>query len=546
MRWDTLRQDIRYTFRRLRHDAGFALAAVLIIGLGRRRQHHHLQRRQFPALPPAALPRLRAPRLDRQRRRGRRWRTLVRHHPRRQLPRLGPRHQILREPDVLLRVLRLRQLHHGRRGRSRTPDRCRRRAELPQLPRRQPELGRNFVDEECTWNGTPAVILTHGLWKRRFASDPHVIGRSVTLNDKVRTIVGVLPASFDFSTLFTPGSRVDMLVPFPLTQETDRWGNTLAVIGRLKPNVTVQQAQAEFDVINDQIRTAHPDRFAFGAKLTPSAGIPHRTIPPRPLRPALRGRRGAAGRLRQSLQPDAGPRRFPPQGDGDPVRAGRQPRTPGPPDAHRKRHPLVRRSSRRSRDSRTSESARSPPSTASASRFSGPCNWTASALLFTLLATLATGFLFGLVPALQISTAKESEALKDAGRGLSESRHSAWTRSILVVSEVAFACILLVGAGLLIRSFLHVLDVDLGFQPERAAAWRIDSRREVPGRRQALGLLRSPGAQRRSRSRCGIGRHHRCAAAQPRPQLGSRRTGRATIRKGNTRSPTRASSTGVI
>src|SRR5581483_11508570 len=54
-------------------------------------------------------------------------------------------------------------------------------------------------------------------------------------------------------------------------------------------------------------------------------------------------------------------------------------------------------------------------------------------------------------------------------------RHSAWTRSLLVVSEVAFACILLVGAGLLIRSFLHVLDVDLGFQPEHTAAWRIDS-----------------------------------------------------------------------
>src|SRR5262249_14624059 len=133
----------------------------------------------------------------------------------------------------------------------------------------QPALGRNFDAGECKWNGAPAVILTHGLWERRFASDPRVIGRSITLNDKLTTIVGVLPPTFDFSSAFTPGSRVDMLVPFPITPETDRWGNSLAVMGRLKPNVTVQKAQAEFDTINAEIRSANPDRWTFGAKLTP-------------------------------------------------------------------------------------------------------------------------------------------------------------------------------------------------------------------------------------------------------------------------------------
>jgi hypothetical protein len=97
------------------------------------------------------------------------------------------------------------------------------------------------------------------------------------------------------------------------------------------------------------------------------------------------------------------------------------------------------------------------------------------AMLFTVLAALGTGLLFGAVPALQTSGSREAETLKDAGRGSSESRKSAWTRSLLVVSEVALACVLLVGAGLLIRSFLRVLDVDLGFQPEHAAAWRIES-----------------------------------------------------------------------
>src|ERR1700681_637097 len=129
----------------------------------------------------------------------------------------------------------------------------------------QPQLGRNFTAEECKWNGTPAAILTHGPWERRFGADPNIVGRSITLNNKATTVVGVLPAAFDFSTVFTPGSRVDMLVPFPITPETDRWGNTLAVIGRLKPGVSLKQAQAEFEVMNDQIRREHPDRWTFGA-----------------------------------------------------------------------------------------------------------------------------------------------------------------------------------------------------------------------------------------------------------------------------------------
>ncbi len=103
-----------------------------------------------------------------------------------------------------------------------------------------------------------------------------------------------------------------------------------------------------------------------------------------------------------------------------------------------------------------------------------------TALLFTALTAAATGILFGIVPALQISHTKEFEALKDTGRGMSEGRRTAWTRSLLVVSEVALACVLLTGAGLLVRSFLQVLDTNLGFAAERAAAWRIDSGGKYP------------------------------------------------------------------
>jgi predicted permease len=99
------------------------------------------------------------------------------------------------------------------------------------------------------------------------------------------------------------------------------------------------------------------------------------------------------------------------------------------------------------------------------------------ALAFTLLAAVITGVLFGLLPALQVPSFAFGEVLKDGSRGSSGGSHGwghAWVRNGLVVSEIAFACTLLVGAGLLMRSFLRVLDQNLGFQPERAAALRVD------------------------------------------------------------------------
>ena len=98
----------------------------------------------------------------------------------------------------------------------------------------------------------------------------------------------------------------------------------------------------------------------------------------------------------------------------------------------------------------------------------------AAALLWTLFITLLVGILFGLAPGLAVSSGNPQETLKDAGRGLSESRGHGRMRSILVVSEVALACLLLVGSGLLLRSFLRVLDVDLGFQPAQALSIRVD------------------------------------------------------------------------
>jgi predicted permease len=311
------------------------------------------------------------------------------------------------------------------------------------------------------------------LWQRRFASDPAIAGRSITLNDKVATVVGVLPESFDFATVFTPGSRIDMLVPFALTPETDRWGNTLAVMGRLKPGVSVRQAQAEFDVINQQIQLAHPERWTFGAKLT--AMQEHLTG---------RFRRGllvllaavaavlliGCTNLSNLLLARAASRRKE-MAIRSALGAGRA--------------RLVRQMLTESFILSGCGAALGLVLAWVAVRYLGtmraldiPLLRTVridgTALLFTMLAALGTGLLFGAVPALESAGGSETEALKDTGRGMSEGRRSAWTRRVLVVSEVALACMLLVGAGLLIRSFLRVLDVNLGFRPEQTAVWRID------------------------------------------------------------------------
>src|ERR1700687_4999361 len=101
----------------------------------------------------------------------------------------------------------------------------------------QPQLGRLFNDDGCKWNGPKAVLLSHGLWERRFASDPGIVARPLTLNDQPVTVIGVLPASFDFASVFTPGSHIDLYFPFPLSPETNRCGNTLAIVGRRTPGV---------------------------------------------------------------------------------------------------------------------------------------------------------------------------------------------------------------------------------------------------------------------------------------------------------------------
>ena len=338
----------------------------------------------------------------------------------------------------------------------------------------QPQLGRLFTAEECKWNGPKAVLLSHGLWVRRFASDPGIVGHPLTLNNEPVSVVGVLPASFDFASVFAPGSHIDLYSPFPLSDETNRWGNTLAIIGRLKPGVALATAQAEVSILSARITRAHAtDRNDFEGKLSFLA----KHVSGR-LRPALIVLTCAVGvvmlivcanlsnlllartavrqkeiAIRTAL--GAGHWRLIRQALTESIVLSCGGATLGLILAIAGTRAL------------THLDAISIPLLQNVRTDAG-------ALGLTLLMAVLTGLIVGLLPAIQVPALAVHAALKDTSRGSTEGKGHTWIRGTLVVSEIAFACVLLVGAGLLIRSFLRVLDVNLGFQPERAAAVRVD------------------------------------------------------------------------
>ena len=337
----------------------------------------------------------------------------------------------------------------------------------------QPILGRLFTAEECKWRGPRAVLLSYRLWQRRFASDPNIVGRPLTLNEEPVTVVGVLPASFDFAAVFAPGTKIDVYSPFPLTPETNRWGNTLALIGRLKPGVSVASAQAEATVLAEQITRENPRRNGFEPRLhllTDQVSGRFRT--------ALWMLAGAVGVVMLIVCANLSNLLLARTTTRQKEMAIRAAMGAG-------RGRLVRQLLTESVVLSCAGAVLGLALAAGATRVLASLDAISipllsrtgldtTATLFTVALAVLTGVFFGLAPAANVSLPALHDALKQATRGSTGSKAHGWFRGGLVIAEVALACVLLIGSGLLIRSFLHVLDVDLGFRPESAVALRID------------------------------------------------------------------------
>ena len=337
----------------------------------------------------------------------------------------------------------------------------------------KPLLGRAFTAQESAWNGPKVVMLGYALWERRFNRDPTIVGTSLVINDTAHTVVGVLPASFDFATIFAPGSRFDLYFPFALSPETNRWGNTMAMIGRLKPGATAANAHAEVRVLAQLMRREHPERNGFEGIVKPLSQHVSGNI-----RPSVLVLAGAVGMVMLIVCANL----------SNLLLA----RT-----AARQKEIAIRMALGAGRKRLLAQMLTEGLVLSSGGAVLGLALAVAStrlltqldavsipllrdvrtdvaALVFTVGVTLITGIVFGLAPALQASGADMTGALKDASRGSTEGQKRALVRNALVVSEIAFACVLIVGAGLLIRSLVTVLEVEMGFDPARTSTIRVD------------------------------------------------------------------------
>ncbi len=344
----------------------------------------------------------------------------------------------------------------------------------------QPAMGRLFTADEARQGAHPVVLLANAYWRRQFAGDPALVGKEIDLNGKPATVVGVLPASFDFGAVFSPASRVDLFTPLILDDERS-WGNIVTMIGRLKPSVNLGQAQAEALMVEPHL--------CWSVKIPASCG----TYGGKGVSMQLRTLKDyVSGRLRSSLIVlwcAVGMILLIACVNLSNLLLARA--------ASRSKEFGMRTALGASRGRLVRQLLTESLALSSAGAILGlglayaVIAWLAHqgsialpllntvtvdirALGWTLLIAVSAAVLFGLAPGLKMSSGNLQEVLKDSGPGTSEGKKHERMRGALVISEVALACVLLIGAGLLLRSFLKVLDIDLGFQPDRAASIKVE------------------------------------------------------------------------
>ena len=348
----------------------------------------------------------------------------------------------------------------------------------------KPWRGRDFLAEEDQPGHNRVVLISYGLWQRRFGGSPDIVDRSINLDGQSYTIVGVMPSTFKFG-----GPTTDLWAPmgFGADAAEQRGGHYLQAIGRLKPGIPVERARAEMMALADRIAEAHPDPDAgWNVKVVPLLDYAVRSV-----KPALTALLIAVGFVLLIACANVANLLL--------ARA-----------ADREKEIAIRTAlgADRWRIVRQMLTESLLLSLAGGAVGMLLAVWGVHVLLsfapddlprmrdvsvdgsvfaFTLGIALLTGFCFGLVPALQASKPNLNETLKDAGRGSTEGRRRHLVRSILVVVEVATSLVLLVGAGLMLKSFVNLRNVDPGFNPGSAltAAIALPRRKYADNDKQA-------------------------------------------------------------
>ena len=331
-----------------------------------------------------------------------------------------------------------------------------------------PLVGRNFLPDEGRPRGNRAVIISFALWQRRFGGDPNLVGKSLTLNGALYTVVGIMPAKFQFP--------IQGLFPIPVSElwaplaidpaQVNRGNSELFIIGRLQPGVSIEEAQAEMATIAQRSAEQHPD---FNRDLGVYIVGYHQQLTGK-MRAALLILLGAVAFVLLIACANVANLLL--------ARA-----------AARQRELAIRTAlgAGRSRLMRQLLTESMLLSLLGGALGLALALWNFDAivaalpahmpraaeiqvdwqvLVFTFVVAVMTGVIFGLVPALQAYRLNLSEALKESGGKGTPGFVRHRVRSLLVVTEIALALVLLVGAGLLIKSFHRLQQVNAGFNPE--------------------------------------------------------------------------------
>ena len=335
-----------------------------------------------------------------------------------------------------------------------------------------PSIGRVFTEEEEEPGKDLVVVLSDGLWRSRFGRDRNIVGQTISMNGANRTVIGVMPAGFSF-----PEKTTEVWVPLAISPQRKQERNSISfkAVGRLKPGVSMAQASADMGAIATRLDEQY-SRSGYGVNLVLLRDQETRTV-----KPALLVLLGAVAFVLLIACANVANLLL--------ARA-----------AIREKEIAIRLAigARRSRIIRQllTESAvlglvggaaglllavwglrvlvaLSPGDIPRLDQ----AGIDGRVLVFTLAVSLLTGLIFGLVPSLQVSKPDLNSTLKEGGRGTTGGAGGLRVRNVLVVSEIALSLVLLVGAGLLIRSFMRLQQFDLGFNPDNLATMRI----QLPG-----------------------------------------------------------------